>query len=400
MENVVSNTGEPLANVGGAVVESGRNLVNHSKLLTKFGENEFKKLVIPAQNKWLAIRNKPTTRPKIAFNGVIASGGAIAVALFTTYSEFPWKVQTICYTIFISILMLSDPYNICSRFLAKISRCMIVISNTLFIMCILLQKDSMWLVWLIELFMTIVFIFFLNDKWIRMENWQMSKEVESALHGDKDNRCEKNWRANGKRSARTILYNLGYTISDSDLDSIMKAVYSVGFWECQKLYSLENEKLNANVIRLENMISELQSKERDMQEVTENLNNAMRQRDFYHNATNRLVRDIRIMVPEYVPFTDKEKNIVYSGPITNIKNEPKAISEERSKVDCSNQESKTIPKELDGIVQMLPPNVTIEQYYQIIELNQNGNSQRSIEKITGIKRPKIKVCIDLSKLMN
>lgn len=347
------------------VVENGKKLVESSKNVVTIGSTELKKMVISSENRWKSTRNHSTNRLGFRFNGKIGGGVGLLVSLYTTFEEMPFEVQLICYTMTISIVMITDPFGVCSRVLAKISRYMIVFVNVLLVLCVVYDKDSIKVVFVITLILSAFLIYKLNDFWIKEENWKMSREVEHCLHGDPDNKASRSWHGDGRKNTRTILYSLGYTISDTDLDSIMKAVYSVGFWNCLKRTDQDINILKAKADRLNDVIEKNNSNVELIRHLRKSLDDVETEKEYYKYHMERLQKKLKEERPDIKIFEDND--------IQRVINDYVPEETEEEKID-------------------LPNNVSMDQYQQVCELLEKEYSERDIAAITELKRNKVRQC--------
>lgn len=373
-------------------------------MLVKSGENvenDFKNLVIPLENRWQSARNLFTGRRKLYILGNVAGGAGCLVSLASTYYSMSWKQQIICYTLSISILMLTDPLKLFSRILAKSSRCMVVASNILLILCILTNVQNLWLVYLITFTIFFILIFFLNDLWLKTENWNMSKEVEHSLHGDPNNRAGTSWQANGRTKTRTILYSLGVKANDTDIDTIMKAVYSVGYWNC---YSIQQDQMD----NIKELNSEIEILKKELEEKNTRLEDAGKTISKYVDLDRNLIayenanaknaeiikeskKEIATLTNEYDELID-EYNELAEKYNTLLDLYQKATEKKEEPVDDMEEDI-----EEDDTEENLPKGVSLEQYTKVCELLAKKESFRYIEKVTSVSRYRIKQCIEYQR---
>lgn len=366
MENLVLNSVESVVKApvksDNQLVNVGKSLVNAGKSVVNAGKNvdiNVKKLVIPYENRWKSSRNPFTERSRADFLRGLVGWGILAGSLYTTCVGMPLKIQLICYTSSASILMLIDPIKIFRCMLAKASRGIISFLFSVLVLCLIYSTPNTWKVFLVLLVLGCVSIYFKNDDWCKAESWNFSKEVEHALVMDSENKCYKSWQANGKANVKTLLYSLGVSVSESDLDVFMKSVYFVGF-----LNSLEYQK---KYLQDEHQQEQVYLKA-------------------FQKENEELINDYNDLCDMYEEEQNKNKEL--------IKKYNQLVMYAKKLKEQQEQQVKEVPAPAPAKENVIIEGITNEQYYQVIQMLDSGEySQNQIEKITGISRHYIRKCI-------
>lgn len=195
----------------------------------------------------------------------------------------------------------------------------------------------------------------------------MSEEIHHAMYGDDENRANKNWTANGKRSTRTLLYSMGVTVTDSDLDTIFKAIYTLGYWCSQKSIK-ENEHM---------VIKDLQEQLNEQTEEFENF----RKEHLDTESNNSAI--------EYLYQGCCEANERFQNRILELESERDDLARDYNKlVDDYKKLSKKVniqeQQECIEVPLNLPKGVTREQYIKVCKMLDNGANDNHIKNVTGV----------------
>lgn len=308
-------------------------------------------------------RNKENRTPVVKF----ATAGTVfffCCALYATANLMHTNLQISLYLTALALALHFDVFNFFGRFLPKQSRFLIAVLVIGLIVRLYVWSDPFTRALKIYTGVALILIVSLNGRWMDAETWLMSAAVEKALVNDPEGKASQAWNDFGKREARTIAHELGYSMTDEQLNGIARAFYLVGFNNGWK----KLEKGRTRLEKAENTADSLKLKHKDDQKRISEL-----------TSINKALRD-----------DEEEKDSMYMAMQTEIK-------ELRKKLEKAKQKNDRLQQANDEILQSMVEGDTTAEKAVLITKEQkekakeqarmmflNGSTVREVEEVTGL----------------
>lgn len=200
----------------------------------------------------------------------------LSFGLFATYRGFDVRFNIIIYALCAAVVIAFDVMGLLGRFLARNTRLLISSCILLGVMNIMTVNERLALVSVIVCVIFLGLSYFLNSKWLDIENYDLSPEVQQALINSNESKAAKAWENGGFKKIRTLLWNLGNQFTDEELHGLYRPVflvaYKMGLEKTQeakaKLKKAENreEEQRKRAERLEQQLQEAQAETKQVYE--------------------------------------------------------------------------------------------------------------------------------------
>lgn len=381
------------------VVADGFRVVDTGLRPVEKNDNGGRKVVFNRDNRWKSTRDREEYR-HVPWYLTALVGIAVVVAFYSTYIEAYVDLQVSAYAFALAAVIAVDPLKMVSRWLAKNTRGLVSATILTMIMCRILDEERYWTIGLIASGVMILVSFVMNGLWVKDENWLYSTEADHALHGDPDNKALMWWRADGRRKTRTALGHTGITVTDEDLDTVIKVSSMMGFWGCYEYQKDQSKRIEA--LRIENLAIKA-TREREISGAQYEADEYKQKYDALIDEFNALVDDYDTLAEAYDVLKEESKGVIVRGladqrhyveedlPEEVIQDEEEEELFEDEYLDYEDEEE--ISAEQDPVhedLPELPEGITPEAYYEVIGLLDDGKGERTIANLTGVSRYRIR----------
>lgn len=240
-------------------------------------------------------RRKPKNHTPFTYFSTAIAFGMLAFGLASTYFGFDWKVQLSLYVITAVIVLSCDVLGLFGRFLATNTRLLISLSLLLLTINIFAQNERLGTVSSIVFCLLLVCSYYLNSKWLDIENYDLSPEVQKVLINSNENKAALVWEDDGYKKARTLLWNLGNTFTDEELHGVYRPLFLLGYnmgWSKTekgnvKLQKAE-ERAEKNQRKAERLEKELKEAKKETHELAEMLRKEQENSSLYMSQRDRM----------------------------------------------------------------------------------------------------------------
>lgn len=226
-------------------------------------------------------------------SGMRAAVNACAMALAVYATATGSTEQALgAWGLMAAVLIATDPIDVFKRVLAPQTRVAIVTIICLSMISVISDSGRVIAVTGALTVVLLPVCRIKNNEWLMLANWNMSTEVEKAMRIDADNRAAAAWQYGGRKSAYTLLHELGYAYKNYDLDGYAKPLYFLGYWTGCKyggvVESLETENrvLRGEIDNLKQQMQQLPRADRELIEENEEL-------EYINECLNKLVRELQ-----------------------------------------------------------------------------------------------------------
>lgn len=265
-----------------------------------------------------AMRNAGIITPLRVFMNVL-SLTAVVVACGLTVCNSPGAYQAIAYLISIAGLILLDPFRAITKFLAPQTRVLLAIDFLMIVPAIVSRNSRYIGVITVLIILSGVLIRLMNKSWLYLFNWFMSDSARKAVTKNPDGKGYQSWINSGKREARVILSECGYSFTEKILDSYGLSLYLCGFYAAYR----KNTKLKNSVSEAYDQIDNVLAYAEELEEQNSDLT----------DQNDDLTEQLRIQSED-----DQEQLDSYRASCQNLKNENARLLEMIRRLQKANEE--------------------------------------------------------------
>lgn len=238
-------------------------------------------------NSWMAKAHHDNSKKR--YRSVKASIFIITsvLAFGSTIANLEIMYQAILYLIWAGFFFLCDPLGMWGKFISLPCRLFIGWSCAAAIVVFVRPGVDTVGMLLISIAATYLTIKYLNKQWLMSDNWYMSDHAQKSMSYDMEDISGKSWQADGKREARSLLYELGLEAKDEVLDTYGLPLYKLGY--CGGLK--KTVQIDAMKEKLENLKEEHQRDTETIQELKEQVES--------FEAEEEKTRGLLLTIPGY-----------------------------------------------------------------------------------------------------
>lgn len=275
------------------------------------------------------------------------------LAVAGTILHLAFIIQAVLYLMWAAVFFLVDPLRMWGRFLALPTR--IFISAAIGTVVLLFCRPANDTLFLSIVTIAVAFLNtkYLNRKWITCENWCMSKRAQKAMRFDPEDTGGRSWQADGRREARSLLYEMGLEATEDILDIYGLPLYRLGY--CSGLK--KQGQLNADREKLESFREQ-------------------------HNDDTRKIRQLQEQIVIYEEEEEKTRGLIFAANTYQSQ-----IAELKAKIKQLEAANKELVEDLPEDDQAEEPdNILRFEHQEQPERQQNGAlAEKDIERIQELK---------------
>jgi len=187
----------------------------------------------------------------------VLSGGAVVAALWSIYSGRPVRSSLFLAALAGAVLVGCDVLGIFGRILAARARTLVMISLLAWAGVVMIPTRESVFIALTTTGATALLIAVCNIRWLSAQVYRRSPTVQKALAKTQSAPVEDLWSGTVQRMVRTLLWELGLSVSSPIWWDAMKGVWVIGYSMAAKVTAETVQKIDALMMRVADLEDDL-----------------------------------------------------------------------------------------------------------------------------------------------
>lgn len=267
-----------------------------------------------------AAKNLARTDP-VSVSRIVGPLSGVVGSVVMIGSGQPWTDVLFLFVITVMLIIICNPWDLISRFLAIQTRAILALDISLVTFTVIRMDPypiAAAIAWTI---LTVPVMALMNNRWLMSYNMLYSDAVMHALVQAPDNAGVIAWQQSGKRECRKALAESGLPFDDNVLELFCQIIYIIGYYaafistskdiKAREKAELQLSEIKRDLSEAENQIWHLQNQLEAEKAATEKLKSNQAASDaveiFWKKKAEELQAQIDLMENEYMMDADQSE---------------------------------------------------------------------------------------------